>query len=71
MGDECKESLVNYLSDMPSSKTEIERLVADNILSKEEAAVLNMRIAVQKLEHQMDSVVEKADSWLGECDGRL
>jgi hypothetical protein len=56
-----RESLISFLSNHPSSRDEIEKLVGDNILSSEEAAVLNMRVAVQKLDKRIDSLLEKTE----------
>lgn len=66
MENNCKESLINYLSDLPSSKDEIDKLVGDQILSKEEAALLNMRVAAQKLDQKVNSLLQKANRALGE-----
>jgi hypothetical protein len=66
MESNCKETLINYLSDLPSSKDEVEKLVGDRIISKEEAAVLNMRIAAQKLDEKVNSLLQKVVCTLGE-----
>ncbi len=58
---DARESLIRYLSNIPQSTDEIDRLVGDRILSREEAAVLNMRIAANKLDHKLDELIEKTD----------
>ncbi len=67
MNNGCKESLINYLSDIPSSKDEIEKLVFDRVISNEEAAILNMRIAAQKLDQKVNSLVEKAEELVSDA----
>jgi hypothetical protein len=68
MGDDYKESLIIYLSSLPATSCakdyEVEQLIADTIITREEAAMLNMRIAAQRLNNKVDLLVEKVSEEL-------
>jgi len=57
-----RESLITYLVEFPDSEGEIDRLRGDGILSREEAVVVSMRVAVTRLERKLNSILEKPDS---------
>lgn len=61
MGNKYCDRLICYLSDAVDSYSEIERLIEEDQLSKEEAAMVRMRVAVEKLERKVNKILEEPD----------
>ena len=66
-----KESLIAYLAEFPNSQHEIVQLREDGILSKEEAAVVALRVAAEKLEKTLDSILDRPQQRTGEQRERV
>lgn len=67
MTNSYRESLICYLSQIPNGNDELERLLDTGLLTRVEAAVMRMRISVEKLDQRLDEAIEKSDRAERKC----